>query len=156
MTILKKRKFNLYMKKVLLTSLNRKILADLDWETGSRNREGGAISKVESARVVLAPSGAILSRVESRLSNPLYLFLTESEISQHDINMADLHPFLRKLVQKSFIRLDHGITVLFTPGKMVKKEMNVKFFIIKLCSFRLPQNISFRCPKLFQLLQKVA
>jgi len=37
---------------------------------------GGAISKVESARVVLAPNGMVLLRGGSGLSNPLYLFLS--------------------------------------------------------------------------------
>jgi hypothetical protein len=42
----------------------------MDQETGSRNKEGGAVSKVESARVVLAPKWSGALRGGSGLSNP--------------------------------------------------------------------------------------
>ena len=47
----------------------------MDKETGSRNREGGAVSKVELARVILAPNGAVLLSGGSGFNNPLYYFL---------------------------------------------------------------------------------
>jgi hypothetical protein len=40
-----------------------------------QHRGGGAISKVESARVILAPNGAVLLRGGSGLNNLLYYFL---------------------------------------------------------------------------------
>jgi len=51
-----------------------------------RNIGGGAVSKVESAWVVLVPSGVVFLRVGSGLSNLLYYFYTGSEILQRDMH----------------------------------------------------------------------
>ncbi len=42
---------------------------DPDQETRSRNRGGGAVSKVKLSRVILAPNGTVLLRGGSGLSN---------------------------------------------------------------------------------------
>ncbi len=50
---------------------------------------GGAISKVESAQVVLAPNGVVLLRGGSGLSKPV-VFISKQEVKYHNVIFAKL------------------------------------------------------------------